>query len=576
MEPLQPVKRLLTACAQAIRKSVINAGTFNLEEEARKKVQLVNTLCFITAILAVSVGYVFYRATGLLAIFIPAVTEGVLFAGIIVLNSRRRYAAASVGLLLVHCAGALYFSMLLGQLMNFSLIVVFLFGLCFLVYSKKKQRLLGLAATLLTLLFLEINFYYHFVSPVEISLQNQYLFRWIALPSFLLFDAMVLYYYIRENKRLFQQVKMVVFKTTHELRNNLTSNSILLELLKNDAKENPDLERIRPYIDQLSIINAGMSNIVSNVLSMGEIESGKIDQLENHTFHIRPFLNNIVSIHRIKAKLKGVTIKLYIDKGMPPIIVSDSNQLNIVITNLLSNAVKYANENSEITVKILIADAFFRISVSNQCPEIAEDKLKYLFEKFFTAKKNSQVEGSGLGLYIVKNIVESFKGTYAVKSSQRETTFTVKLPLKTGHPGNLPEEHEDLIYRLDNALVLFAEDDLMNHRLLSNLLQSFGCTISGSINGRQLIETLGQCNILPDCILLDGQMPEMNGLQTLRYIRSHADFREIPVIIITGRTENRDELLEAGASAIITKPFDKKTLFSVISHQLLAAHADQY
>ncbi|MBO9153995.1 ATP-binding protein [Chitinophaga sp. GCM10012297] len=574
MEPLQFFKRWFATVSQAGR-SVVHAGASGLEEDARKKVLLVNTLCCITAILAFAVGYVFYRATGLPRIYIPAAIEGALFTFIIALNGLRRYGAASVGLLLVHCAGALYFSMLLGQLMNFSLIVVFLFGLCFLVYSQKRQRILGLAATAFTLVFLELNFYFHFFSPIEISLRNQFLFRWIAMPSFLLFDALVLYYYIRENKRLFQQVKMVVFKTTHELRNHLTSNSILLELLKNDAKENPDLERIRPYIDQLSVINAGMSNVVSNVLSMGEIEGGKMDELENHTFHIRPFLNNIAGIHRIKARLKGVVIKLHIDKGIPPIIVSDSHQLNIVITNLLSNAVKYADENSEITMKVLTADAFFRISVSNQCPEIPGDKLKYLFEKFFTAKTDHQ-EGSGLGLYIVKNIVDNFGGACGVKSNARETTFTVKLPLKTGHPCNLPEEHDNYIYRMENALVLFAEDDLMNHRLLFNLLQSFGCTVSGSINGGQLIETLGQCNILPDCILLDAQMPEMGGLQTLRYIRSHPVFQDIPVIFITARTDNKDELLEAGASAVVPKPFDKKTLFSVISRHLQSVNADHY
>lgn len=574
MEPLPIMKYRLAFIPQACT-AIIYAGTSGLEEDARKKVRLVNTLCFITAALAFIVGGLLYRATGLYGIFFPAIAEGMLFAGIIALNGMRLYNAAGAGLLLVHCAGVLYFSVLLGQLMNFSLIVVLLFGLCFLVYPAKWQRVLGITASLLTLLFLELNFYFRFFTPIEISLRNQYLFRWIATPSFLLFDALVLYYYVRENKRLLQQVKMVVFKTTHELRNNLTANSILLELLKNDAKENPDLERIRPYIEQLGIINAGMNNIVNNVLSMGEIESGKMEQLKNQTFHIRPFLNNIVGIHRIKARLKGVSIQVDIDKGIPPIIVSDSYQLGVVITNLLSNAVKYADENSGLTMKVLVDDTFFRISVSNQCPQIADEKLKHLFEKFYTAKTSHQ-EGSGLGLYIVKNIVDRFNGACHVKSSARETTFTVKLPLKAGHPSNLPEEHDHYRYRLYDSLVLFAEDDLLNHRLLSDLLLSFGCTVSGSINGRQLIETLDQCNILPDCILLDGQMPEMNGLHTLRYIRSRSEFRDVPVIIVTGKLDNKDELLEAGASAIVAKPFDKKILFGEISRHLQSAGADPY
>lgn len=551
---------------------IIAAGSKGLPEEKAHKIRTVNSICLITALLAVSIGFFFYLYSGENGILIPAIFEGGLFIGIIFLNKQKKYEAASLGVLLAHCLCALYFAAILGKIINISLILVFIFGISFLVYRKRWQRITGIAAAILTLIALEINYYYNIVPPLQLAEEFQYLLRWVALPCFLLFDALVLGYFvqdIRENKILLNQVSMLIFKTSHEMRNNLASNSILIDLLNAEIKDNPEYEKLKSYVEQLSTINHGMRNIVNNVLNMGEIENGGVAEIHPETFELQPFIQGIIKIQEIKAESRRLPIHLEYDNALPKYIDCDPLQLNIVLTNLISNAVKYGREGTPILVRIkgFNNNGTLEISVANQCPDIPQEKIKLLFNKFMTAKHNTKIEGSGLGLYIIRSILDQCEGTYHVTSQNGLTTFTLTFPLVAGEA---PEEvkTEQTAHQLAGMNLSFAEDDLMQNKLLASLLQSFGCAITSSIDGRQLIEKLDSSATLPDCIILDDNMHTMNGSETLHYLKSDKRFLHIPVIMITGKGGPAEQWIDRGAHGVIRKPYDRATLLHQLSQHL--------
>ncbi|WP_126245646.1 ATP-binding protein [Chitinophaga rhizosphaerae] len=552
---------------------VINAGAKGLPEERARKIRTINTICFVTAVLAVIVGTLFYIYSGQASIMFPAWVEAGLFMGVIGLNHLRRYEMANVSVLVSHCLCALYFASILGPTINISLIVVFLFGISFLIYRKSWQRYTGLAAAALTLIAIEFIYYRHLVTPLELSEQFQYMLRWVALPCFMLFDVLVLGHYIRENKELLQQVSMLMFKTSHEMRNHLASNTILIDLLNNEVKGHPEYEKLRPYMDQLNAINHGMTNIVSNVLSMGELENGVRTELSPEPIALMPFMRNIVKIQEINAESRGLQIQLQVCKSLPASILADPRQLSIAVTNLITNAIKYSKENTTIFVKLTSSDtnpAQMCISVTNACQDIPAEKMKSLFNKFVTAKADNKIQGSGLGLYIVRSIVDQMEGTFSAQSENGQTTFTILIPLKETTITKSSRLEIQSNKQFPGKRIFFAEDDIMQNKLMSTLLQSFGCEVTSNLNGNQLLEKLEDATFLPDLIMLDDNMPGLNGLETLSYLRSNEKFSAIPAIIITGKNDPDDHWLKEGAAEVVKKPYEKQDLQQALSRHLLA------
>lgn len=560
------IKRLLPL---NMVRAIVHAGTEGLEESAAKKVRIINGLSLITAFLAFAVGHLFYFYTGLLEIYIPAMIEGALFSLIIVMNAFRRYNMASMSVLIVHCAGAFYFGAMLGQLINISLMVAFLFGVCFLVFSKPKHQLIGISATLLTLGLLEWNYYVQVFPPMEMPVYKQYIFRWVALPSFLLFDVLVMLYYVRENKTLYSRIKTFVYKVTHELRNQLNATFLTAQLIKREIRLDDDLKKIEPYVDLLLAANHNMRNIINNVLDVAEIEAGKVDTPQMETFAIGSFFHKLISLNKVRAGTRGIRLELSISKEMPVIIVSDTLKLNLIVTNLLANAIKYANKESKVRIHVeKSGEGKFRVAVSNECPDIPPAKQAVLFDMFVRDRRNKHTEGTGLGLYIAKSKADSLQGSLQLESRNGLTTFTLELPLQEGRKEDIAEDVMETDIDLSNIHVMVADDSDMNNMLLSRFLSLYGCVVTSVTSGRQLISKLQTMQNLPEIIILDYQMPGMNGEETLHHLKQAPYIRNIPVVICTGSLEHEQPLMDAGAVSIILKPVEPKVLFDVICRHL--------
>lgn len=407
-------------------RRIIKAGTEDLNPIQEKKVLIVNTLCLVTAVAAFTIGPFFYIKTGYKEIFYPALLEGLAFTVVILFNKLKKYQLASLSMMVIHCAFALYFGMLLGQLINITLIVVFLVAATFLIYSKMLDRVLSVVSTAVTLFILESNFYLNFFSPLQMSRGDQFLLRWVALPVFLLFVCLVLFYYIQEVAQLYRRIKMWVYRVAHEIRINLNTVEIALKMLQGSVSENKHQSDL---VDLVMAAHVNMKNIAGDVLQFAEIESGTAEKVIIDNIEIRSFIKSIVHLNEFRAKSRKKILHFSIREDVPVSFKCDSLKLNMILTNLLSNAIKYADPSTVIRMIIFQDGNNLCISIENECPNIPPKKLKNLFESFITLPMNQTGEGTGLGLYIVKNLVNLLTGTITVQSQNNRTVFSVILPL---------------------------------------------------------------------------------------------------------------------------------------------------
>jgi signal transduction histidine kinase len=555
-------------------RPLILTGTSGLPEEVGKRVMIVNAISLISATLGFVTGNVFYIFGQHWEIQLPALIACLFFFGVILMNKERQYSLACMSVTLVHCACALYFGILLGPQINVSLIVVFLCSTCFLVYPKPRQQFISVSATLLTMLLLELNYYFQVFRPLTMTVQTQFLLRWTAIPFFLLFDILVVVYYAKENKALVNRLKTFVYrKISHEIRNQLNAMSLISQLIKREIKLDDHLKKLEPYIDQQLTAQNNMRNIINNVLDIAQIESGKADKVDEDTFSIRSLIKKVVNLHRVSARSRGLKLELKVADELPDIIVTDALKLTMIVTNLLGNAIKYADRNSVINIQLAGGNGTFSISFSNQCPDISPERQAILFEMYTTDKRSKYTEGSGLGLYITKNKADSLGGRIKLHSRNGLTTFTVTLPLKEGCPADIEEEVTEADIDLSSINVLLADDNNMNNMLFSQYLTLYGCNAICTASGREALQYLEKAKQLPELIILDHQMPDLDGEQTLLLLKKHPQFKDIPVLICTGAHEHEKVLMAAGAAAVLLKPIDARTLFKEISGYL--PHIDQ-
>jgi len=363
--------------------------------------------------------------------------------------------------------------------------------------------------------------------------------------------------------------KIFIYQVTHELRTQLNAVYYIAQLIKREIRLDPHLKKINPYIDLLFTVVGNTRNIINNVLDMSKIEAGKMEDVQEESFEIDAFFERLMAVHKVTAKTRNIQIQLQIDPKMPPVIICDSFKLSQAIANLLSNAVKYADRNSTVFLKLNKTSAqTWSIQVVNKGLGIEADKLSAIFELFVTNKPNRYTESTGLGLFIARNMVHALQGEIHVESQlQGNTTFTIQLPLQPGKVADVHENQEEDI-DLSHVHIMVADDNEMNNILFSKYLSMCGCTVTSVNNGVEVLQKLKQERRLPDVILLDHKMPEMDGETTLYHLKKDPRLQNIPVIVCTGSFEFREVLMQAGACDIVIKPIDQPSLFKVISQHL--------
>jgi PAS domain S-box-containing protein len=336
-------------------------------------------------------------------------------------------------------------------------------------------------------------------------------------------------------------------------------------LLKTDmsAKQQEYLQAIKLSGDSLIVL-------INDILDLAKVDAGKM-VFEQTPFKLSSSITAMLHLFETKIREKNVTLIKDYDNRIPEVLVGDPVRLHQIILNLMSNAVKFTiNGSITVSVHLLTEDAekvTLEFSVSDTGIGIAEDKIATIFENFQQASSDTSrlYGGTGLGLAIVKQLVEPQGGSVRVKSVLNEgSTFSFTLSfLKTTEEADEVMKPEDEDTELIDISVLVVEDIPLNQLLMKTILDDFGFERDVVANGKIAIEYLQ--NKTYDVVLMDLQMPEMNGFEATDYIRNTMK-SNIPIIALTADVTTVDlaKCKAVGMNDYIAKPIDERVLYHKI------------
>ena len=324
----------------------------------------------------------------------------------------------------------------------------------------------------------------------------------------------------------------------------------------------------KEYLMAIKMSGDALIVLINDILDLAKVDAGKM------TFEKTPFklhLSIKAMLHLFETKIQEKNLKLitHYDTNIPEVLVGDPIRLHQIILNLVSNAVKFTNKGRiSVSVKLLAEtddEVILEFSVTDTGIGIKDSKTAKIFENFQQATSGTSriFGGTGLGLAIVKQLVEAQKGTIKVASTVgKGSTFGFVLNfMKTDKEAVLEPEIVELNTEIKNTKILVVEDMELNQLLMKTLLDDFGfeCEIAG--NGKIAIEKLKKNNY--DIILMDLQMPEMNGFDATEYIRKTMKL-SIPIIALTADVTTVDvaKCKEVGMNDYISKPVDERLLYS--------------
>ena len=551
-------------------------GTSGINDiETKNRIVLVNkiSLAFGLALLVITptlCSFVQWR----LSFLVPLTIEFLINCSVLMLNHYQKHTAAGVVLYFLQCTAIIYFSSLLGSLIQLELAIILLISVLYLIFKENRLRKIALFAAILDLAVLEIVHYIDSSHPaIQLSYNQSFIIHVLVDIAAISVIIMVSKPYIESNdnnaalKRANHFIRLFLAEMTHELRTPLDNIHQVVQLLKKEVHDDERLRKIQSLVDVGFIVSTSARNIVNNVLNMAEIEAGKTPKIDCEPIEVIPFFKEIMLVHKTVASNEDKHLRLEID--MPRVIFSDSLALTQILTNLLANALKYGSRGTTITVRIKKSGSSWQIAVSN-IGNVAFSDINAIFDPFVTGRIG-QIKGSGLGLFIVKNKAQLMNGTIDADSHPGGyTTFTVTLPLVEGKPSDLPEESNPNaeVIDLSSIRVLVAEDNNLTAFLLSTFLDDLGCQFEIVSNGRDLLEAAqkkrpDEC---PDIILLDSKMPVLGGEETIRQLKRIPGLNEIPIIVSTADiySDTLERMLKAGANTYLKKPIDHLALKKAI------------
>ena len=328
----------------------------------------------------------------------------------------------------------------------------------------------------------------------------------------------------------------------------------------------------------LETINTAAENllvIINDILDLSKIEAGKLS-LEQIGFEPGRVIRNAIEVFRHKAEEKGLRLTCaFPDDHLAPVLIGDPFRINQVLLNLLSNAIKFTQFGSVSITCSVTEDqpSFQRIlcCVEDTGIGMDEEYLGQLFDKF--SQENESISrrygGTGLGLSISKQLIELMNGTIEVSSNKgRGTSFRVTLELQKGSSADLPVRASEPITGefLQGKRILVADDNEMNRLVAATILERYGAEVIETADGQDTVVKTGKC--FPDLILMDIQMPEMNGYEATRQLRKNG--QTVPIIALTANAikgEN-EKCLEAGMNDYISKPFREDDFLRVVARWL--------
>ena len=368
-----------------------------------------------------------------------------------------------------------------------------------------------------------------------------------------------------------------LFNMSHDIRtpmNAIVGFSGLLEKSLHDEKKSLG------YIKKIRVSSDILLTIINQVLEMARIESGKIT-LSSESVNIREMVDAMNTVFESSLTKKSLEYQCSLNVVHDQILC-DKTKMEEIILNVVSNSIKYTNPHGKITVSIDELDsedeknADYKVVVEDNGIGMSQDYLPHIFEEFSREHTSTEtrVAGTGLGLPIVKSLVDRMGGTIEVESEEgKGTRFIMKFSFPVSLENQVREKEKqnipDITEKLEGKRILLAEDNELNAEIAETVLEETGIKVKHVEDGIQCIEELKK---MPekyyDVILMDVQMPNMDGYTATEKIRHLDDSRaEIPIIAMTANAydEDRRKAQEAGMDGFLAKPLDVDEMMRLLA-----------
>lgn len=329
-------------------------------------------------------------------------------------------------------------------------------------------------------------------------------------------------------------------------------------------------EKQKEYLNAIKMSGDALIVLINDILDLAKVDAGKMT-FEKIPFKLKSSISSMLHLFETKIQEKNLKLITEYDSNIPAIIIGDPVRLHQIILNLVSNAVKFTSKG-KITVSVRLIDednenTTVEFAVTDTGIGVPKEEIAKIFDNFQQASSGTSriYGGTGLGLAIVKQLVEPQGGTINVESEVGVgTTFSFRLIFqKTDLDAELDTEMLELDSDINNIKVLVVEDIPLNQLLMKTLLDDFGFERDIAENGKIAIEKLKEKEY--DVILMDLQMPVMNGFETTEYIRKTLN-SQIPIIALTADVTTVDlaKCTAVGMNDYIAKPVDERLLYSKI------------
>jgi CheY-like chemotaxis protein len=341
------------------------------------------------------------------------------------------------------------------------------------------------------------------------------------------------------------------------------------------ALDHPLPPQAREYLQIVQSSADGLLHVINDILNFAKIEAGRLD-LVSVTFDLRDLVDGLVALLGPQAANKGLALRSEVSSDVPPRLVGDPQRLRQVLTNLVGNASKFTDKG-EIRIEVSRADSSdqarpvsLRFAVVDTGIGIAEPDVARIFEAFTQVDGSAtrRFSGTGLGLAISSQLVQLMGGRLEVSSAVgRGSTFSFVLAFCSVDAQSLPPVHASFTQSDRPLAVLLAEDGPVNQLLVKRLLEKAGHTVTVVDTGAQAVEALARQEY--DVVLMDIQMPEMDGLEATISIRAREmnGRRRVPIIALTAHAMegDRERCLAAGMDGYISKPIRPEVLFASLA-----------
>jgi len=352
---------------------------------------------------------------------------------------------------------------------------------------------------------------------------------------------------------------------SHEIRTPMNAIIGLTNIMLEEKPRKNQLEKL----NLLKFSGENLLSLVNDILDYSKIEAGKVE-LENIAFNLPDILQKYVTLSESRAADKGIVLKIDVTTKLPSVVMGDSIRLGQVLNNLIGNAIKFTEKGAvSLTVtpvQVSDQECVIHFSIKDTGIGIKSDKLSSIFENFTQASSDTtrKYGGTGLGLSIAKKLLKLMGSEIRVQSEfGKGTEFSFDIPFQIGEAIRRESAKQTQNSPLENpANVLVAEDNMINQVVVANFLKRWGMTLTIVNDGREALEKIKDKSY--DLVLMDLQMPVMDGYEATQMIRSYEDpyFKTVPIFALSASAmlEEKEKAMKFGFSDFVTKPFHPQEL----------------